>query len=91
MSKKKEIARDVEARENLEVDLSVAKLKLEMMRDWKNGVTDDDQKTSAALLYVAESESELRSVVQKRNEFEGSLKVVEAESARQPIRLNTMW
>lgn len=70
-TKEGDVARGPEAREQLDIDLRDAKLKSDMMENWKKRVTGADQKAAAALLEVAEAKSELRKVAENGTRWRG--------------------
>lgn len=50
------------------------------MEDWKQRATDADEKSADVVSELAEVKGELDKIAEKRMEFEGRLREVEAES-----------
>lgn len=89
-SKEVKDERDAESGEKQEVELHDANLKLGMMEDWKKWlrIRPEGYCCSPASF---RGEGKLSRVAQKRNESEGRLRKVEAESCRRLIRLSTVF
>lgn len=80
MATGEKVARGVVEREMLDAEIHDAKLKWDLMEDWKKSVADANKETTAAVSRVAEVNGELGKVAEKRKAFKGKLKKIAAES-----------